>query len=300
MCKRLILALFILLEQISIYNFPTNQKQEMQKLKLLKSLQRVKYTTQLKGVSLFKNFISESEHEMIMKETRNFQKKVSNYLDEKRTSGIISKLHNLTSQESFQNVLIEDKDSTIKCEVFEKYGEEGHTLVYLQNNENVPHFVKDFISEKLLTNIESRNIILENLKKSDDFRFKDGTWKLTVNYYDQVKNNTNYSGFPFHTDIKSNGVVTVILSLESFARMDFIKPKYNMDGFHSTEYGKRDYVPTIDDSLTQFLLEPRSLIIVYGEARYEWMHRVVGGESFDYNGKIYKREPRSSLVLGVK
>lgn len=58
--------------------------------------------------------------------------KMFRYIEERKSTGFISKIHNLTSQESYNNVLLYDDEDQRKlsCQVFPKYGEEGHVLVY--------------------------------------------------------------------------------------------------------------------------------------------------------------------------
>ena len=44
-------------------------------------------------------------------------------------------------------------------------------------------------------------------------------------------------------------------------------------------------------------LEPRSLIVLYGEARYEWLHGISPRKSDNWNGHKYERQRRVSLTF---
>jgi alkylated DNA repair dioxygenase AlkB len=47
----------------------------------------------------------------------------------------------------------------------------------------------------------------------------------------------------------------------------------------------------------QILLEPRSLLIVSGEARYEWTHGIAARKSDVYEGQKIVRERRVSMTF---
>lgn len=85
-------------------------------------------------------------------------------------------------------------------------------------------------------------------------------------------------GIANHTDCRTCFRDTIIsLSLGSPCVMDF------------TNLGKE-----LKKSL---LLEPRSLIVMKGEARYEWMHGIAKRKSDNIQGQIFKRSRRVSLTF---
>jgi len=45
------------------------------------------------------------------------------------------------------------------------------------------------------------------------------------------------------------------------------------------------------------MLEPRSLIVLKGEARYEWAHGIAKRKSDNWQGQVFKRTRRVSLTF---
>lgn len=85
-------------------------------------------------------------------------------------------------------------------------------------------------------------------------------------------------GIANHTDCKTCFRDTIIsLSLNSPCVMDFTNPK--------------------KDLKKSLLLEPRSLIILKGEARYEWAHGIAKRKSDNFQGQIFRRTRRISLTF---
>ena len=86
----------------------------------------------------------------------------------------------------------------------------------------------------------------------------------------------NLAGCPFHVDIPSNGVVTMILNIQRAALFQIAKDEHCQD----------------------IELPVGCVLLLSGESRYEWKHRVLpkalGAEASP--GKIQ----RLSLVLGCQ
>lgn len=101
----------------------------------------------------------------------------------------------------------------------------------------------------------------------------DLTWKLTANFYRRT--NGAVAGFPFHVDIPTNGVVTMILNVQRAARF---------------EIAKGDACEALD-------MPVGALLILSGESRYEWMHRVLPSAEPGAGGHAVERV---SLVLGYQ
>jgi hypothetical protein len=198
---------------------------------------------------------------------------------------IESRQHNLTStQRSYQNIQITDSHSNrIKLEYFDTYGGKGHELLYFQRNQNLPDFARELVSKhldpyarKLLTNDQQQERELE--------------WKMTLNYYtkmDLSASNGNgedlWPGFPFHTDIATNGDVTFIISFSAPAIME-LKPNET------------------SEDVSQIVLEPNSLLILANEVRWNWLHRIVPtGDQFEFEGNRFVRsQERKSMVFGCR
>ena len=178
-----------------------------------------------------------------------------------------SEQHNLQTEEYYARVELPRAASsgTLRCEYFPRYGEEGHSLGYIRGNSNIP----DFIAGDVLTSV--RNTI-------DDLGLADSeqklTWKLTLNFYKNIGG--TIAGFPFHVDIPANGIVTMILNVQREALFQIAKREVSED----------------------IVLPVGALLILSGESRYEWKHRVLPTEG------VKPLSPnivdRVSLVLGFQ
>lgn len=85
-------------------------------------------------------------------------------------------------------------------------------------------------------------------------------------------------GIANHIDCKTCFGDTIIsLSLGSPCIMDFINPKQGLKN--------------------SLLLEPRSLIVMKGEARYQWAHGIAKRKSDNFEGQVFKRTRRVSLTF---
>lgn len=107
--------------------------------------------------------------------------------------------------------------------------------------------------------------------------FKDG-WmikqpdQLIVNEYHPGQ------GISSHIDcVPCFGPVVACLSLGSNCMMDFMNPQTN--------------------EVISLLLEPRSLLIMSDESRYEWKHAIKARKNDTYKGKKIVRERRISLTF---
>lgn len=173
--------------------------------------------------------------------------------------------HNLPSEEHYARLpLVEADGRTIRCEYFPRYGEDGHALCYFQGG-NLPDFVRDGLVERIRRTVEE-----EGLATSGQAL----TWKLTMNFYRSVGGTV--AGFPFHVDIPSNGVVTMILNVHQEALFQIKK----------------------GDAVTDVELPVGGLLILSGESRYDWMHRVLPREARQAYAPAGVE--RLSLVLGFQ
>lgn len=174
--------------------------------------------------------------------------------------------HNLLSEEFFTRIVLSEKNQReIHCEYFPRYGEDGHALGYFRKTSNLP----DFILGDTLSSIQ---------KTVADLMLSDGkktlAWKLTVNFYKAIDGVV--AGFPFHVDIPANGVVTMIVNVQREALFQIEK----------------------DESKVDITLPVGALLILSGESRYIWKHRVLPMASDD----VFESNDieRVSLVLGYQ
>ncbi len=166
----------------------------------------------------------------------------------------------LASEEEFARVEFMDDNRGKRCEYFSSYGEPGHALAYFRGNNNLP----EFILEPTLTNIRAM-LVRSGLASADDSL----RWRLTVNFYKRVADTV--AGFPFHVDIPANGIVTMILNVHHPATFQIAK----------------------DDRQENIELPVGALLLLSGEARYEWKHRVLPQTT-----ESERSLGRVSLVLG--
>jgi hypothetical protein len=99
-------------------------------------------------------------------------------------------------------------------------------------------------------------------------------WKLTVNYYKNT--GKAVAGFPFHVDLPANGVVTMILNIQREVKFQIAK----------------------DEVVKDLMIPVGGLLILSGESRYNWKHRVLPMEGNDLDAK--NSIERISLVLGYR
>lgn len=177
-----------------------------------------------------------------------------------------SEKHNLRSEEHFARVAVaEENDRVIRCEYFPRYGEDGHALAYFQRNANLP----DFAARDLVPGVRA-TVERERLAAPE----QELTWKLTMNFY--KRSGGRIAGFPFHVDIPSNGVVTMILNVQREVR------------FEIANGGAVCGVP----------LPVGALLLLSGESRYVWKHRVLPSDA--PAGAAAHAVERVSLVLGFQ
>ena len=175
-----------------------------------------------------------------------------------------SENHNLSSNEKFLRVCVKDLNSNeLSGEYFPRYGEDSHALAYFRGTENLPSFTQKLLPD-IKELIEKNDIITKNVKDS---------WRLTMNFYKNVEGVV--SGFPFHVDIPANGVITMILNIHREAIFQI----------------------TDGNEAIDIHLPIGALLILSGDSRYKWKHRVLPSESAS---DIENQIERVSLVLGVK
>ena len=173
--------------------------------------------------------------------------------------------HNLASEEFYTRIqLMEANERSLSCKYFPKYGEDGHSLCYFRGQANLPDFVRTW----LLDLIHNSMLEAELIQGEQEL-----TWKLTMNFYKNVGGTV--AGFPFHVDIPANGVVTMILNIQRSVLFQIAK----------------------DEFVTDINLPVGSLLVLSGESRYQWKHRVLPMASVAAaSGEV----ERLSLVLGFQ
>lgn len=174
--------------------------------------------------------------------------------------------HNLPSEELYTRVVLDEADGRkLSCEYFPRYGEDGHALAYFRRNANLPDYIAGGLVAAIRATMEAAGLVRPG---------QELTWKLTVNVYKSVGGTV--AGFPFHVDIPANGVVTMILNVQREALFQITKGA----------------------AVTDIQLPVGSLLVLSGESRYEWKHRVLPMAASGAAGP--GGIERVSLVLGFQ
>lgn len=236
-----------------------------------------KSATAIPGLGVFQNFLGDSQKEKLQLNSAGLFQRILTASEEASkisTRTHLSRYHNLSSQESYQLVKVEDVNGRkVTGQHFAKYGEEGHQLTYFIANANIPTFIKEDLVPRVL-----RVPAVEALSSQDPL-----DWNLTFNTYATTKDRSaQLSGFDFHKDIPSNGEITMIYSL-GVTSMFQIR------------------LPEKPDQIHSFPLNSDSLLLLSKEARWDYEHRVVP-VTLTTNHFLFKTQLESirriSIVLG--
>ena len=220
------------------------------------------------GLLFFRDFLSPSVSWDMTNAARRLMERLET---NRRASGrpslrtpIVPMKDSAYSEEAFWQFPVDQPDS--KCEFFPRYGEEGHSLAYFRGQRNLPEFVaKDVLPAILDVMVrEQPGVDGEPLTAESGIG-----WRFTINRYQT--SNGKLPGFPFHTDVETNGDVTMILNVQ------------------------REAVFEITDAVRVVRIElpVGSLLILSSESRWQWQHRVT--DSIED-----KATERISLVLGCR
>ena len=157
---------------------------------------------------------------------------------------------------------------SVVAQVFAGYGSDTHTLTYFLGRKNIPVRIGD----ALIPMVEA---LVKECGIADEVS---GDWRLSMNVYGEEDGDTcsaadeeevkedDASSFGWHKDIAANGDFTAITSLAGVGAIEFRSPQGEVVGVE---------------------LDPGSVLIASGPARWEWDHRVASTSP-----------GRLSLVLG--
>jgi alkylated DNA repair dioxygenase AlkB len=165
-----------------------------------------------------------------------------------------------------QVALAQESGHTIHGQYFDdRYSSKGHDLVYFITNSNVPDYFASY-QKRLLSLLVQHQLMPAVPELHEEIR-----WKAVINAYEP--NPLQPPEFAWHIDVAINGEVTAILSLGEDAVLNMRPPPFDEDP--SSWYSQ--------------VLKDGSLIVLSGDARWKWQHRVVAPTGMRY-----------SLVLGAK
>ena len=231
-------------------------------------------------------------------------------LHTERATTYLSKQHNLKSNESFKRLTLSTFDPAkfLQCQHFEQYGEDGHKLTYFIGTKNIPTFIERGLVKSLEMLPEVAQLKAEKHSKTGNGELD---WNFTFNVYRNGPHKPGVvPGFPFHTDIPSNGEITFIYPLLSSATLEM---KRELPELHQQQCKQQVDIhqpqlcgsaPSEEIHTYSTELPAAALLMLSGEARWEWQHRVLPQQVHstgvdtvqDTEGKIW----RISLVLGCR
>lgn len=177
--------------------------------------------------------------------------------------------HNLPFERHYRLLYFEDTlGRKINAQNFVDYGSPGHELTYFINNQNIP----SFIHEELISRISQMKPVQALASQTENSL----NWRFTFNVYKDQ--GTKQAGFDWHKDIATNGEITSITTIFGNATFQ-IRPE-----------DKSSYSATYSLPLT-----PGSIVLLSGDSRWKWEHRVLSQEPSLTDGI-----GRISLVLGCR
>ncbi len=237
-------------------------------------MQRLTFN-EIPGLLVYPQYFPREQCELLVRESLELHARIEEATEEAgnvekahipQPGFVRSAKHNLASEEFYTRVaLTEPNQGNMNCEYFPKYGEDGHALCYFRGNGNLPEFVREGLLAPIQSTMEEAGLARAG---------EELMWKLTMNFYKSVGGTV--AGFPFHVDIPANGVVTMILNIQREALFQIAK----------------------EETVTDILLPVGNLLVLSGESRYEWKHRVLPMASG--NLATSSEVERVSLVLGFQ
>ncbi|MFI5344178.1 MAG: hypothetical protein ACHQUC_08155 [Chlamydiales bacterium] len=203
------------------------------------------------GLKIITNFLKNDERTAVQSSALQLHQHIINQNSLGRDvpcRTFLSKQHNLSSDESYRIVKLEDGEKKqIKGLHFDKYSETGHRLTYFIGNDNIPNFVRSTLISRFLEMPEINRLV------DKDIPLK---WNFTFNSYAPTRNNANQlSGFEFHKDVASNGLISMIYSI-------------GMDSIFEMRF------PDQPTRIFSFPLAANSCLFLMDEARWIYEHRV--------------------------
>lgn len=225
--------------------------------------------TKTPGLIVFEKFLAQKSCEELTHESLALRAKI----DGARASALSyqSHQHNITGERHYKAVVVQDQFRNLNGEDFTDYGDQSHTLTYFRDNHNIPFFVSNHLIAPLCKLPVIAQIARQGLLN----------WRFTFNTYsNRHEDEKSLAGFPFHQDIAVNGLITMIYSLGAKATFQIRDPENHTD-CESIE------------------LEPNSLLLLTGKARWDYEHSVIPSNTHSPSlGSTRIR--RISLVLGCK
>ena len=213
------------------------------------------------------NFLAENVRQSLYAQALRLHSAICTYRKEASTHK--SQGHNLPFERHYRLIYFEDTPGRkINAQNFVDYGSPGHELTYFINNQNIPSFIHEGLISRInqLEPIQALASQIENPLN----------WRFTFNVYKE--DGAKQAGFDWHKDIATNGEITSITTIFGNATFQ-IRPE-----------DKTSYSATYSLPLTA-----GSIVLLSGDSRWKWEHRVLSQETSATGGI-----GRISLVLGCR
>lgn len=219
------------------------------------------------GLTYQPKFLDEETQHTLRNEALQLHTKVCTH--QKGASVHKSKGHNLPFEKQYKLLHFEDVSGRkINAQSFTNYGSSGHDLTYFINNQNIPKF----IHEGLVARISQMDTVQALASKIENPL----NWRFTFNVYKEEK--SQQASFDWHKDISSNGEITSITTILGSATFQ-IRPEDR----------------TSDSDTYSIPLTPGSIVLLSGDSRWKWEHRVLPQKA-----SVVDSIGRISLVLGCR
>ena len=209
-----------------------------------RSFSRLVDTLKVPGLHLFENFLgTQQSSELAELSLAFFSQLQQSAGDSQRARTHLSKQHNLSTREEFETISLNDGDVAIEGELFRSYGDTAHQLGYFRGTKNIP----EWLWQQLVTKVRKVEAVQQLGSQHN--------WKFTWNAYRCAQSSEQPTGFPWHVDIPGNGDITSIYTLGQSARISLRNTKDK-------------------SQMVSHMLPSDSLVLLSGEARWEWEHMV--------------------------
>lgn len=219
------------------------------------------------GLVYQENFLSENVRQSLYVQALRLHDKIC--IHRKGASFHKSEGHNLPFERHYRLLYFGDTPGRkINAQNFVDYGSPGHELTYFINNQNIPSCVH----EELISRISQ----IEPVQALTSETGAPLNWRFTFNVYKDQ--DAKQAGFDWHKDIATNGEITSITTI-----------------FGDATFQIRSEDKTSDLATYSLPLTPGSIVLLSGDSRWRWEHRVLSQETStaDSIGRI-------SLVLGCQ
>ncbi|MGE0197299.1 MAG: hypothetical protein AB7H48_07880 [Parachlamydiales bacterium] len=213
------------------------------------------------------DFLAENVRRSLYAQTLRLNDKICTHREGASTHK--SQGHNLPFERHYRLLYFEDTPGRkINAQNFVDYGSPGHELTYFINNQNIP----SSIHEELISRISQMEPVQALASQTETPL----NWRFTFNVYKEE--GARQAGFDWHKDIATNGEITSITTIFGNATFQ-IRPE------NKTSYSATYSLP----------LTPGSIVLLSGDSRWRWEHRVLSQETSTADGI-----GRISMVLGCR